>query len=80
MSGHNNDHLVIDGSTDPPMLRCKRCGWSEPRPLPASVDELAARAAELIREHARCGTIPLPPEPPPDRIIREGAAPTPPRI
>lgn len=45
---------VIDGSQQPPLMRCRHCGTTEPLTLPIPVSELAQKAKGFQQEHGLC--------------------------
>ena len=45
---------VIDGRTNPALMRCNHCQATEPVQLPMEVNALVARSKEFEKEHAFC--------------------------
>ena len=54
MRDHGAPWVVLDYATQPPELRCLRCGGHQVLTLPAAVDQVVAVADGFTSAHRNC--------------------------
>jgi hypothetical protein len=54
LNGLMADHLIIDASQQPNLIRCTHCGAQEPLNLPMPIRQLVAIERDWRARHARC--------------------------
>lgn len=48
------DHIIIDGSKEPTVIRCKNCGDSQSLPLPIRLELLPILLDGYLKKHIDC--------------------------